>query len=103
MLIDCLWIVLFDLQHLRFVSQPHFFFAGMGVDMQKEYPNLAKDLESGQLDSSVIPLPMLLSGGCEGADETFGRAALLAGHSVVHLLCKENEKAGYVSGNVAQD
>ena len=45
---------------------------------------------------------MLLSGACEGADETFGRAALMAGHRVVHLLCDENSLK-YVSEHVKKE
>ena len=49
-------------------------------------PTLAREIIHGTLQLSTLPLPMLLSGACDGADTLFGSHAIAAGHGAVHFL-----------------
>ena len=49
-------------------------------------PDLAEQIVRAALDRTSLPLPMLLSGACSGADELFGDMAMRARHRVVHFL-----------------
>jgi len=58
----------------------------------EEVPDLAVAIVDGTLDKKSIKLPMVLSGACEGADETFGDMAIKAGHKVAHFLGPGDEE-----------
>eukprot|EP00443_Scrippsiella_acuminata_P026683 CAMPEP_0115241188 /NCGR_PEP_ID=MMETSP0270-20121206/38298_1 /TAXON_ID=71861 /ORGANISM="Scrippsiella trochoidea, Strain CCMP3099" /LENGTH=69 /DNA_ID=CAMNT_0002656195 /DNA_START=25 /DNA_END=231 /DNA_ORIENTATION=+ len=53
---------------------------------------LAEEIVSGKLDRSWLTLPMLLSGACDGADETFGEMAMKCQHELVHFLGPGDEE-----------
>lgn len=68
----------------------------MGEEDKRIPPYAPKDLAERIVDRSLVKeplqLPMLISGGCAGADDTFGEEAMKAGHSVVHMLGPGDEE-----------
>jgi len=54
--------------------------------VQARWPSLAEDIINGSLgDEQFRHCPMCLTGASDGADTLFGKAAMAAGHEVVHF------------------
>lgn len=58
--------------------------------VEHRYPNLCRDIIAGQYKHPSSEPPLCLSGASEGADETFGSAAMNAGHIVAHVMGPRN-------------
>eukprot|EP00443_Scrippsiella_acuminata_P095549 CAMPEP_0115488108 /NCGR_PEP_ID=MMETSP0271-20121206/61302_1 /TAXON_ID=71861 /ORGANISM="Scrippsiella trochoidea, Strain CCMP3099" /LENGTH=1459 /DNA_ID=CAMNT_0002916181 /DNA_START=44 /DNA_END=4424 /DNA_ORIENTATION=- len=65
---------------------------GAPAEAETSESGLAAKIVFGKLDRDKLDLPMLLSGACDGADETFGEMAMQHKHRLVHFLGPGDEE-----------